>query len=344
MNKNQPKMEFLGYFLKSSGISSDHIIFNTLAGDGSQRTFSRFNTPESDRSFIIMENTPVNELLAKENYAYLMIGKHLFRKGIPIPEIFLYDQKNGWFIMEDVGDTHLNDEHGSQIKYMDLYEQVIEILFKLQTEGSKKFNTEWCYQTRYYDHSVMIKSEADYFKDSFLGNYLGLKKKLSSFDKTFEYLSNTASKASKNFFLHRDFQARNIMLYNGKVRIIDWQGGRMGPLGYDLASLLIEAYKLTKDEKERVYDHYLQILKDYKPDVADNFKIYYPYLAIQRNLQILGAFSFLTKIRGKKQFEVYIQPAFSSLNHLLDKLADPKLSQLKDTLEDIQIEEMGKSK
>ena len=342
MSSNQPKIKFINIFLENRGFSTEHVTLDSLAGDGSRRTYHRVRNSLSNKSFIIMENRPENRLLQKENISYLRIGEHLAGKGLPVPEILSYDLNNGWFILEDMGDKHLNDDQTPQTDYGDIYQRVTETLFRLQTEGSNGFKTEWCYQTKYYNQSVMRKSEADYFRDSFLINYIGLKKENLSLDKTFDYLAETASSAENSFFLHRDFQARNIMLNNGRIGIIDWQGGRLGPLGYDLASLMIEAYKLTEDKKQMVFDNYLQMLKDYIPDTLDNFREYYPYLAIQRNLQILGAFSFLSKVQKKAQFKVYIGPALRSLNRLLDELADPGLSLLKDILKSIQIDETGK--
>ena len=123
------------------------------------------------------------------------------------------------------------------------------------------------------------------------------------------------------------------MISDGKIGILDWQGGRLGPLAYDLASLLIDPYaNLSSHEKDQIYNYYLQLLGDYQSGWIDPFQKYFPYLAIQRNLQILGAFSYLTKVLEKPYFEAYIPPALKSLHGLLDELRDPKLSPLMDLL------------
>jgi len=149
-------------------------------------------------------------------------------------------------------------------------------------------------------------------------------------------LAETASGAEIDFFLHRDFQSRNIMVSAGKIGILDWQGGRLGPLGYDLASLLIDPYtELSPHDRNEVYRSYLLLIKEHEPGWIEPFKRYFPYLAIQRNLQILGAFSFLTKIRGKRYFEAYIPAALTTLYELLVQVKDPKLSPLEDIVKDI---------
>ncbi|MBW1911997.1 MAG: phosphotransferase [Deltaproteobacteria bacterium] len=330
MNPGSSIKEFIKGFLKDQGLPFEKISLHSLAGDGSQRIFRRITPLQSGPSFVAMENVPNNDLQRRENLSYLMIGKHLFRRGLPVPEIYRFNLQNGWFILEDLGDRNLQDALPDHMDRISLYEKVIDTLFRLQIGGSPGFNTEWCYQTERYDSSVMRRYESDYFRDSFLCNYLGMNRDWAELEGPFDHLSATASRADNHHFLHRDFQARNIMILDGKVGIIDWQGGRLGPLPYDLASLLIEAYDLSASEKDRLFQYYLLLLMDHKSQWVDPFKIYYPYLAIQRNLQILGAFSHLTKVKGKPYFEPYISPALRSLHHLLDELADPKLSTLTD--------------
>ena len=134
-----------------------------------------------------------------------------------------------------------------------------------------------------------------------------------------------------DFFLHRDFQSRNIMIAGKKIGILDWQGGRLGPLAYDLASLLIDPYtNLPVPEKEEIYNAYHQLLRRERPQGLASFEKSFPYLAIQRNLQILGAFSFLSRVRGKTYFEDYIPGALQSLRHLLEEVKDGNLSSLRD--------------
>ena len=322
--------EFISGFLKYIDLPANKVRFSSLAGDGSKRIFWRFISPQSESSFIAMENAPVDAFSRRENIAYFEIGRHLSQKGLPIPETYRFDLANGWFILEDLGDCNLQDRASLYNNRIPLYQKVVETLFRLQIEGSEGFNTEWCCQTKRYNRLVMLRYEADYFRDSLLCNYLGLKRDWSELEAPFDYLAATASKADSHFFLHRDFQSRNIMVLNGKMGILDWQGGRLGPLAYDLASLLIDPYtNLSIHEKDQIYNYYLQLLGDYRTGWVDPFKKYYPYLAIQRNLQILGAFSYLSKVQGKPYFEAYIPKALKSLHGLLDELNDPKLSSLK---------------
>jgi len=321
--------EFIGGFLNRKELLSNNIQLRAIAGDGSKRLFSRITCRDTGESIIVVENKPVNDFLKKENEAYLMIGKHLLGKGLPLPEIYEYDLENGWFILEDLGDERLQDKILQDNDSSRFLDDVVELLFNLQIIGIEGFKKEWCCQTEKYDHFLMRKYESDYFRDSFLSSYLQIKSVWPELETPFNHLAETASGAECNFFLHRDFQSRNIMIHNNRICIIDWQGGRIGPLGYDLASFLIDPYiNLSQREKKRLYDKYVVLLNRYNTQYTEAFEKYFPYLAIQRNLQILGAFSYLTKRLGKVYFKEYIPSAVESLYQLLDGLADPKLSSL----------------
>ncbi len=305
--------------------------FSPIAGDGSKRIFWRVGGLKSDVSYIAMENAPTDDFSKRENTAYLNIGRHLRSKGLPLPEIHRFDLGKGWFIMEDFGDVSLQTACERAKERVPLYAPVVEILFQQQTRGAEGFDTAWTCQTETYDRQVMRRYEVDYFKEAFLGTYLGIRKEWPGLEKSFEHLIEEASRAENRFFLHRDFQSRNIMITGRKIGILDWQGGRLGPLAYDLASLLIDPYtRLPVPEEESIYSMYCQLLRRKHPDRLASFEKTFPYLAIQRNLQILGAFSFLSRVRGKTYFEDYIPGALESLRHLLEAVKDGNLSSLRD--------------
>ena len=331
MNMDSSLHLFVTAFLANHGLSPGEYGHFPLTGDGSNRRFSRISSSHSDRSFILMENPPIHELKKNENRAYLMIGRHLFKKGIPLPEIYCHDLNHGWFILEDLGNENLQNRAKFTRNRIYLYEKAVDILFRLQIEGARGFDTRWCYQTAAYDEYVMRHYEAEYFRDSFLINYLGMRKNWTELESAFDYLISIALMAKNHHFLHRDFQSRNIMIQDNRIGVIDWQGGRLGPLSYDLASLLIDPYVgLSAKEKNGLFQQYLSLLKGHKTEWVEPFQRYFPYIAVQRNLQILGAYSFLTKTQGKSHFEKYIPPAIKSLQDLIDELADPKLSPLHD--------------
>lgn len=335
--ENTELREWVSNLLKKKTGIKHGFLLDTIKGDGSNREFYRIR--HGKRSFILMINHPVNTLLERENISYLKIGKHLREKGLPIPEIMDFELKNGWFILEDLGDIHLQDIPPSK-RRDSLYEKVIELLLSMQLKGAEGFKEEWCYQTKLYNRYMMLKYEAEYFLNEFVINFAHLNPEKESLLKAFNYISEMAGIGDNRFFMHRDFQSKNIMLKGGKRPfIIDWQGGRFGPLGYDLASLIIDPYvNLSESEKNRSYDIYLEFMKIRCPQFISGFKRSYPYLAIQRNMQILGAFSYLGLKKGKREFLKYISPAVESLKQLIEEINDPELIPINSTV--IQAQEI----
>jgi len=324
--------EFVKSYIDDTYVDNNEFSWEILPGDGSKRIFYRLSNNQG--SFIVMANPPLKTNVEKENSSYLNIGKHLFSKGIPVACIYRYDRDHGWFIMEDLGKMSLQEIACNSNNRIDIYKRVIELLIQIQLDGQKDFTPEWCYHTKRYDRFIMERFESDYFLTYFLKGLHGLKQNFSELKSSFKHLSYNASLADSNFFLHRDFQSRNLIIKGDKIGLIDWQGGRLGPLQYDLASLLIDPYVgLKNEEKIFLYDYYLKLLEKHIPGISDSFTRYYPYLAIQRNLQILGAFSYLSKIQGKNRFLVYISPALRSLEKLLEEIDDPELNSLRKIVE-----------
>jgi aminoglycoside/choline kinase family phosphotransferase len=276
-----------------------------------------------------MANPPQDEAARLENFAFLKIGRHLRSKGIPVPAIHLFDLDQGFFLMADLGTVNLQEAVAASRSPLSLYKRVVELLFRLQIEGADGLDPTWSCQSTTYDRFVMRRFESDYFTDAFLRRYVGLDKTWSELQAPYEYLADMASEAEPRFFMHRDFQSRNIMVKEGQIGIVDWQGGRMGPLGYDLASLIIDPYtNLSSQLRRQIFKDYLGLIEAHAPQWKEAFVRTFPYLLIQRNLQILGAFAFLTKSRRRTHFEPYIPIGLNTLAEQLRRLDDPKLRPL----------------
>lgn len=320
--------EFVKLYIDDTYIDNKEFSWEMLPGDGSKRMFYRLSNNQN--SFIVMANPPIKRRVERENISYVKIGEHLFKQGIPVACIYRYDLDRGWFIIEDLGKMSLQKTVQNLKNCIEMYKKVIELLIQIQFKGREDFNPDWCYHTRRYDRFLMEKFESDYFLTYFLKGFHGLNKDLNKLKPSFKYLSYNASLADSDFFLHRDFQSRNLIIKDDKIGIIDWQGGRLGPLQYDLASLLIDPYvELKKEETITLYDYYITLLEKRLPNISGSFSRYYPYIAIQRNLQILGAFSYLSKVQGKNGFFVYISPALRSLEGLLKEINDAELNPLR---------------
>lgn len=327
---------FLAAFFEDHAGAGPGFTATPLAPDGSQRTFLRVVAQGGHPSVIAVKNPPLSRAARRENRAYLEIGRHLRSAGAPVPKMYRWSLENGWFLIEDLGDRKLQEAVSNPQERIPLYVRALKRLYHMQTQGAAGFDTAWCCQTARYDRDVMRRFESDYFRDAFLVGYLGLDPTAFALDACFDHLAAVASRAGAACFLHRDFQSRNLMLQGDRIGVVDWQGGRLGPQGYDLASLLIDPYtNLEPSECRHLYRTYLALIEAHHPGQVALFEDTYPYLAIQRNLQILGAFAFLSRVRGKSFFEAFIAPAVRSLEDLLTDLGDAHLSPLAALVRDL---------
>ena len=127
------------------------------------------------------------------------------------------------------------------------------------------------------------------------------------------------------------------MVKNGDYYFIDFQGGRMGPIEYDLASLLLDPYvSLPYPVQHQLLEYCIEKLLSAADFDPDKFRTCFKYCALTRNLQILGAFGYLSKAKGKTYFEKYIPQAVETLKKNLFSLSDFKLPKLMSIVKKIQ--------
>jgi hypothetical protein len=295
-----------------------------LSSDGSTRRFWRLQRTGRNLCIIAAPSGSSKVELAEAKAAW-HIGKHLSARGVPVPEVFAWDEERGILLFEDLGDLRLYDVVAAQDSsprrdtgvMLSYYRKTLKQLAAMQVLAVEGFDPGWCYDGPLYDVSLMLERESGYFLRAFWQGFLG-QEDPAGVAEEFRHLAEQAGRAPTDFFLHRDFQSRNIMIAGENVRFIDFQAGRFGPLGYDVASLLIDPYvTLAEGMQEELLGYYLTVLAASRPGSERDFLKYYPLLAVQRNLQIVAAFAFLSKVRGKVFFRDFIGPALISLRSRL---------------------------
>ena len=308
-----------------------------LKGDGSDRGWFRLVSGKD--SLIMADHGIRKELSVTEADSFIAIGLHLHNKGLPVPKIFLHDSFSGLVFLEDLGDTNFQTvitNTKSQSEIISLYKSVIDLLIMLSLTGGTGFDVLWTYQTPCYTADLILEKECRYFTDAFIKGYLNKSIDFEIYENEFKMIASQALEYQVKGFMHRDMQSRNIMVKNGKIYFIDFQGGRLGPLQYDLASLLIDPYVgLPSGIRSELVDYCAKKISSLAGINADNFCHCFKYCSITRNLQILGAFGYLGKVKGKQFFVQYIPAALRSLKESLE-LPDgkdfPKLKSLIDNL------------
>jgi aminoglycoside/choline kinase family phosphotransferase/dTDP-glucose pyrophosphorylase len=301
-----------------------------LKGDGSERKWYRIGN--ENRSMILVDHGIGTASGTAEIDAFVAIGTHLGRRRVPVPRIYLHDRFSGVVFLEDLGDTHLQSavrQVPDTEAVASLYRRVIDGLLHMALAGADGFDTDWTWQSAAYDREVVLEKECRYFVDAYLRQFLGLDIRFEHLEEEFNRLADLALAPTAETFMHRDFQSRNIMIRDGDIFFIDFQGGRMGPVGYDLASLLIDPYVgLPRDLQAKLLDHAAFRLAEKIPLDRERFLESYRHCALARNLQILGAFAFLTRQRGKPYFAAYIPRAVRTLSDTIETIGMDRFPKL----------------
>ncbi|MBW2109244.1 MAG: NTP transferase domain-containing protein, partial [Deltaproteobacteria bacterium] len=146
-----------------------HITWSSLKGDGSDRTWRRAACRGA--TLVVADHGPSPDQGTCEADAFVGIGRHLRKQGVKVPRIYEYHRPLGLVVLEDLGDTHLQDVVSRERdtgRIADHYHRVIDALVFMAILGAKGFDPALTYQTPSYDRDLILQSEARYFCDAFL--------------------------------------------------------------------------------------------------------------------------------------------------------------------------------
>lgn len=293
-----------------------------LKGDASDRRI--FRLISGDRSVIGIRSDS-----RAENEAFIGFSRHFRNYGLPIPEIYAVDMEHGAYIEEDLGDKTLfqwaqeqNSGEGYSNRTIEMYKKVIEILPVFQITAGQSINFDLCYQHKEFAEET-IMWDLHYFRDRFLKLfYLGeLNERALQSD--FSTLMFILLEEPRDYFMYRDFQSRNIMIKNNSPHFIDYQSGRKGALQYDIAALLYDAKAAIPNIiRDELLTHYLEQVQNIIDIDEKRFRYYYRSFVLIRIMQALGAYGFIGKVKGKKDFLRSIPFAMQNLEYLLNEEND----------------------
>lgn len=285
-----------------------------LPSSGSNRIYFRvYFLDENNKSILASFNPDINE-----NIAHYSFTLHFKNKGFKVPEIYAKDNTYQYFLLQDLGDLCLFDEikNLSKDKLISLYKIVLSELLKFQIEGIEGLDLDVAYPVKEFSFDNILW-DLNYFKYYFVKTHNVIFNELQ-LENDFKTFADFLLTAKKDFFLYRDFQSRNIMIHENETWFIDFQGGRKGPLAYDVVSLLFQAKaNLSNEIKEELFDYYLNKLSKISENLSSNLKENYNAFIYFRIMQVMGAYGFRGKIERKGHFLQSIPFAINSLKELL---------------------------
>lgn len=316
-----------------------------LKGAGSNRQYYRFCDADGN-SVIGAVGTSV-----EENEAFIYLSRHFTEKKLPVPEVYAVSEDKLRYLQQDLGSRSLFDaiadgrEKGGNYSEEEiaLLENTIRQLPRIQVLGAEGLDWNVCYPQPSFDKQNVF-FDLNYFKYCFLKatgidfNEVKLEADFQAFAEDLAPLnpppvgeaqsgkgnvnSLPPGGESEGVFMYRDFQARNIMLDgNGNPLFIDFQGGRRGPLCYDLASFLWQASaRYPQSLREHLIDVYFEELQSLclgQSQSREAFDKQLSSMVLFRLLQVLGAYGFRGYFERKQHFIDSIPPALENLRNLL---------------------------
>lgn len=280
-----------------------------------------------------------------ENNTYFYFTELFRRHQINVPEIYHRSKDRRAYLQQDLGKTTLFDlviNEGYTDEVRKLYNKALAQLAKVQWIAGREADFKQCFASRQFDEKA-IMSDLLYFKYYF-ADLQGIPYDRSLLMSEMELLSKDLGRVQPQTLMYRDFQSRNIMVHEGKLYFIDFQGCMQGPPQYDIASLLWQARaQLPPAWKEELLNGYIAALGELHVPRMDEiyFRRGYVQFVLVRLLQVLGAYGFRGLLQHKAHFVTSIGPALKNLEEFLsDHPQTPNYPELRSLLEKITSREM----
>lgn len=275
-------------------LETSDFILKPASEDASFRYYYRLTL--DNKTFIVMDAPPDQE----DCKPFIRVSKLLHACNVNVPIIHNMDLEQGFILLSDFGDDHYLNKL-SNFTANNLYSDAIQTILSMQLSSDPKGLSKY--------NEALIRREMSLFTDWLLEKHLGIAldtDQTSAIDALFDLLVTNALEQPQ-VFVHRDFHSRNLMLTKEKnPGVIDFQDAVVGPITYDLVSLLKDCYiKWTKNEVNGWVNFYLNefAMHDSKLDIdREQFQRWFDLMGVQRHLKASGIFARLSHRDDKHDF------------------------------------------
>lgn len=292
-----------------------------LPGAGSNRRYYRMTDAKSNSVIGVVGTS------RDENHSFIYLSHHFTTRQLPVPQVLCVSDDGLRYLQTDLGSVSLFDAlktgreaggHYTQHE-RELLKRTIAQLPNIQIGGARGLDFNQCYPQSAMDTTTVL-FDLNYFKYCFL-KATGIDFHELKLEESFQHMAKDLTSQDSESFLYRDFQARNVMLdADGNPYFIDFQGGRKGPVEYDVASFLWQASAHYSPElRQELIDVYITSLKQYTEVREEEFLQRLRLFVLFRLLQVLGAYGFRGYFERKTHFIESIPPAINNLRYLLNE-------------------------
>jgi N-acetylmuramate 1-kinase len=276
------RQQELDKWLQSQFAVKNSYQLTPLQGDASFRRYFRVKLERT--SYIAMDAPPERE----DCQPFVAIAKALLDKQLQVPEIIASNIEQGFLLLSDFGDKlYLKELNAANAEK--LYQYALESLAILQSVRHVPNRNIPLFSADFMRQELQLSQE--WFLEKHLGLDLNSEtvNRLADF---YDFLAITAA-SQPQVFMHRDYHSANLMLLpQDKVGILDFQDAFIGPVTYDLVSLLRDCYIAWPDEKIKGWAlQYLAKLPELKHVSAQQFLRWFDLMGMQRHLKALLTFA-----------------------------------------------------
>ena len=263
---------------------------------------------------------------SSENKAFIYLARHFRGLSFPVPNVLCVSPDAGAYLLDDLGDITLWDalvftRKRTQEEFPQditrVYRKALTHLVSFQVVGARTLDFSRCYPEEVFSSSALHQDMVGFSSE--LVQRLLPSYDISSLNSDYTSLSTLISNAPSNYFLYRDFQSRNIMVQGESLSFIDFQGGRRGPLQYDVVSLLYQSSaKIPSEHRDALLEYYLSELGRVTDCDVSQFRSLYGLFIVARMLQVLGVYGRQGLGAGKEYFRASIPQALHTLREQLN--------------------------
>lgn len=308
---------------------------------GSSRCFFRVtsgNGREPNRSAILVRDLGEKE----ENRHYAALAGFLSSHGVPVPGVLAESNGEGLLWLEDLGERDLWASRNDPWELRrPLYESTLRGIALLHRIPCDDPEAEGLHLQLAFDERL-YRWEQEYFVTHCLGEIFGVgeQERQTILDHSSMKQLARGLAALPRQLVHRDFQSQNILIRDGEACFIDFQGMRPGLAQYDLASLLCDPYvEISAAERSQLLAAYKDIVRESGAGVPEDFDRVFWRCAVQRLMQALGAYGFLSIHRGKPAFRAHVAPALIRLREALANLhPEDRLEEVESVVRNLKLE------
>ena len=310
-----------------------------LAGDASNRRYFRLNLAGGPPHSLVLMQLASPEAFKQSEEAvsgaaspvlelpYVNILSHLAKADVPVPALYYYDQPAGLLYLEDVGDVTLAQacQDATSPDTPELYRDAVDLLVRLHLKATFPADPTCLAFGRAFDVPLLMW-EFDHFIE------YGIEKRAGKVlpEKDRHAIRGEMRKiaevmaAQPRVFTHRDYHSRNLMVQDGRLRVLDFQDALMGPSTYDLASLLRDSYlSLDQDLIDELVIRYLEgRAKASAPLDRVTFLRLFDLTSVQRNLKAAGRFVYIAREKHNDRYLQHIPRTLGYVKRNLERYRD----------------------